>query len=323
MKPKKVFMVGLFSIYILFGAYLYFSASVNAETNINSSSTARFAWDDVNGWWDFYTTDSVRVWGTRIEGYASSTVGEMSLDCSTTSIGNICSSSNYGICNGLNATHNTDGTCTNGDATGDLSGYAWNDVIGWISFSCTNYDTGCSHRGTGLGDYGVYIDGDGDFRGYAWNDVVGWISFNCANNASCGTSNFKLNTDWRSTSTIGYLESSIFDTQSANGVLLNSVLWQGFNPTNTCVDFQFAASNNSSGPWNYKGPSGDVTSFYGASCENNPFGGTGCAPTNTSICINKNDFINYRYLRYKIRLTSNLTQTQTPQVDDVILNWNP
>jgi len=323
MRPKNTYIAIFFSVFVVLSAYFFFLTSVNADTNISATSTERFAWDDIDGWWDFYSTNTVYVWGTRIDGYASSTVGEISLNCANTSIGNICSSSNYGICNGLNATHNTDGTCTNGDASGDLSGYAWNDTIGWISFSCKNHNPSCSHRGSGTGDYGVYIGGTGDFHGYAWNDVVGWISFNCANNSSCGSSNFKVNTNWRSTSTIGYLESSIFDTQSTGGALLNSVIWQGFSPTNTCVDFQFAASNSSSGPWNYKGPSGNATSYYGAPCASNPFGGTGCAPTNTSICVNKSDFVNYRYIRYKARLTSNLVQTQTPQIDDIILNWNP
>jgi hypothetical protein len=323
MERKKTFFILLFSVFALGSVCFFFSPLVQADTNMNASSSAHFAWDDVVGWWDFYTTNSVYVWGTRIEGYASSTSGEMSLDCATSPIGNICGSSNYGICNGLNATHNSDGTCSGGDASGDLSGYAWNDTIGWISFSCKNHNPSCSHRGTGTGDYGVYIDGTGDFRGYAWNDVVGWVSFNCANDSSCGISNFKSNTDWRSTSTIGYLQSSIFDTQLTGGALLNSVLWRGFSPTDTCVDFQFAASNNSSGPWNYKGPSGDATSYYGAPCISSPFGGVGCASTDTSICINKNDFVNYRYLRYKVRLTSNLTQTQTPEITDIILNWNP
>jgi len=323
MEPKKVFFVLFFLICGTFGAHYLLLTPIHADTNISATTTSYYAWDDVDGWWDFYSTNSVYVWGSRIDGYASSTVGEISFNCANTSIGSICESSNYGICNGLTATHNTDGTCTDGDAYGDLSGYAWNDTIGWISFSCTNHNPTCSHRGTGVGDYGVYIDGAGDFHGYAWNDVIGWISFNCANNSSCGVSSYKVNTGWRSTSTIGYLESSIFDTQSTGGALLNSVIWQGFSPTDTCVDFQFAGSNNSSGPWNYKGPSGDATSYYGAPCASNPFGGTGCASTNTSICVNKSDFVNYRYIRYKVRLTSDLIQTQTPEIDDIILNWNP
>ena len=58
--------------------------------------------------------------------------------------------------------------------TGDnLSGYAWSDNIGWISFNCTDVGT-CA-----TADYGVNVDtGTGNFSGYAWSDNVGWISFN-------------------------------------------------------------------------------------------------------------------------------------------------
>jgi hypothetical protein len=57
----------------------------------------------------------------------------------------------------------------------NVSGYAWSDNIGWISFN----------SGDGLIDYGVNIDmstvyttGVSNFSGYAWSDNIGWISFN-------------------------------------------------------------------------------------------------------------------------------------------------
>lgn len=93
-------------------------------------------------------------------------------------------------------------------------------------------------------------------------------------------------------------------------------------PAGTCTNFQIAASNNSSGPWNYLGPSGDASSYYGASCSQSPNGGLGCASTDTPICVNSSQFNNYRYYRYKAQLQSNVTQTQTPRVDDVILNFS-
>src|SRR3989338_2782024 len=97
----------------------------------------------------------------------------------------------------------SDGSCPNGDAQGILSGYAWNDTIGWISLNCDE----SAHGGSNLcstSNYKVQIDSNGSFSGYAWNDVAGWISFNCSNNASCDSSNFKVNTSWRATSTVGY-----------------------------------------------------------------------------------------------------------------------
>lgn len=54
----------------------------------------------------------------------------------------------------------------------NVSGYAWSDNIGWISFNCT--DTGSC----GAVNYGVNIATDGDMSGHAWSDNVGWITFN-------------------------------------------------------------------------------------------------------------------------------------------------
>lgn len=51
----------------------------------------------------------------------------------------------------------------NNDGTGNLSGYAWSELTGWI-----NFDTSHSH---------VSLDEKGQFRGYAWGENVGWIKF--------------------------------------------------------------------------------------------------------------------------------------------------
>lgn len=294
---------------------------VRAETNIGATQETRHAWDDTNGWWDFNGTDTVLVKGTRVEGYASSSIGDMSLDCTTSPLGSVCASSNYGICNGPGP-HNTDGTCPNGDASGVLSGYAWNDTIGWISFNCDQSTHGGTNQCT-TSNYKVEINSDGDFTGYAWNDIAGWISFNCANNSSCASSDYKVNTTWRATSSLGYLESSVFDTETTAGALLNSIIWQGDSPGGTCVDFQIAASNSPSGPWQYRGPSGDSSTYYGLSCASSLYGGVGCALPNVPICVLRTDFVGYRYLRYKVRLASDLLQTETPVVTDIILNWSP
>ncbi|MGC9611204.1 MAG: hypothetical protein ABSE68_03250, partial [Minisyncoccia bacterium] len=79
-----------------------------AGTNINSLASSSVAWDDAIGWWDFYNTLNVTVHGTRIEGYASSSAGDISLDCATTRNGHICGTVNYGVCNGPGP-HNVDG----------------------------------------------------------------------------------------------------------------------------------------------------------------------------------------------------------------------
>ena len=60
------------------------------------------------------------------------------------------------------------------DGAGNLSGYAWSENAGWIDFSK------------------VTIGSDGVFAGSAYSSNIGWITF--------GTSNNKVQTDWRPSS---------------------------------------------------------------------------------------------------------------------------
>jgi len=59
----------------------------------------------------------------------------------------------------------------NAGASHNVSGFAWSDNVGWISFN--------SFSDNSLVNYGVSVDinGTGDFSGYAWSDNVGWIDF--------------------------------------------------------------------------------------------------------------------------------------------------
>ena len=61
----------------------------------------------------------------------------------------------------------------------NLSGYAWSETIGWISFNCTNSGS------CGTSNYGVTVAPSGALSGYAWSENIGWISFNSADTASC------------------------------------------------------------------------------------------------------------------------------------------
>jgi hypothetical protein len=61
----------------------------------------------------------------------------------------------------------------------NLSGYAWSENIGWISFNCTNSGT------CGTSNYGVNIAENGDLSGYAWSENIGWISFNASETSGC------------------------------------------------------------------------------------------------------------------------------------------
>jgi len=51
----------------------------------------------------------------------------------------------------------------NNDGQGKLSGFAWSEVTGWISFR--------------IGHSRVYLDETGQFYGYAWGENVGWMHF--------------------------------------------------------------------------------------------------------------------------------------------------
>lgn len=53
----------------------------------------------------------------------------------------------------------------------NVSGFAWSENIGWISFNNTS--------GGGATNYGVSVDlQNGKLSGYAWSEHIGWITFN-------------------------------------------------------------------------------------------------------------------------------------------------
>lgn len=78
----------------------------------------------------------------------------------------------------------------------NLSGFAWSENIGWISFNSLDCDTdgdgftdvgpcGGDDTTTIAHDYGVNVDtstkvagGFGVFSGFAWSENIGWLSFN-------------------------------------------------------------------------------------------------------------------------------------------------
>lgn len=271
------------SVLVLAGATPVFAA-----TNISATPAEHYAWNDILGWFNFYSTNTVTVTNTRVEGYASSAAGDISLDCATTSAGNICGSSNYYVTN---------------NGVGVLAGFAWNDTYGWISFSCTN------NGSCGTSSYGVTINpSTGVFTGYAWNDVLGWISFNCSDIGICGTSDYKVDTSWYADPPSGTLDSTPFDT-GVTGAQVNSITWTGVKPVGTDVRLQVATSPNSNGPWNYYGPDGTVSSYYTP----DPDVGAALYPWIHAAG---------RYFSYRVTILSE-NFTTTPRVDDVVVRWSP
>ena len=74
------------------------------------------------------------------------------------------------------------------EAVYNLSGWAWSENIGWISFNSENTVGGSIN-------YKVKIDfSTGVFSGYAWSENIGWISFNEIELTGCpsGTCQAKL-----------------------------------------------------------------------------------------------------------------------------------
>lgn len=297
--------------------YGFFGFSAFADSII-STEPFHWAWNDVMGWIDFCVPDSgnctvVNVEDDRLEGYASSSVGYIALNCNTAPAG---------TCSGSAGNWHVANTPSTPGQPSALSGWGWNDVIGWISFCGGQSTANCP----GTVAYGVNIitaagATQGDFTGWAWNDVIGWISFNCVNTGLCSGApgNWKVKTGWTGPGGNGpqatgdfYLTSSAFDTCPSGvdcGAAFNSIMWQGTLRGNAAVKFQIASSDSSAGPWNFIGPNGTATDVYDA-------------PPNTPVPL-KFHHNNKRYIRYKIYLVRGANQGDTPVVNDIIINWSP
>lgn len=330
-------------------AYIFYSINVATttvagqitieDTNANKQATAGngidpnypYAWNDVIGWINFARYGNVTVDST-FTGYVGSNVGDIALNCSSTPNGNICANPpTFGV------TKDTSGT-----SAGTLSGYAWNDAIGWISFNSDNCDSNSNgftdvicngdDTSTAVIPYSVTIDPAGFFNGYAWNDVAGWISFNCANPGTNGCSSpgidYKVKTGSVMIS-VGELISSTFDTAQVNGAAWNTILWSGTKPTGTGVKFQFATSNCSNGAidagscsvspgWGGGKLTGDGA-FVGREGTSSDY----YEPTAADIqeALKRAHQNNKRFIRYKVLLQS-YNLIDTPTITDIILNWS-
>jgi len=282
---KKVYIAAIFipTIWFLLGA-----VNVGATTNINA--TNRWAWNNVIGWIDFHATNNVNVSSTHLSGFATSSVGFIGLDCATTPNGNICGGAggNWRVAN---------------DGNGNLTGWAWNDAIGWLSFDSAT-------AGSPFPYQVVVSPSTGQFSGWAWNNIVGWVSFNCSNTGTCGTVNYLVAANWFTVAASGTLVSSVFDTMRVSGATLNSIIWQGTRPPDTHVQFQIASSNSATGPWTFVGTDCTSASYYTPTGPDSPVAILGC-------------HTNRRYFRYEIYLYTNPARTATPTVNDVIINWSP
>lgn len=114
----------------------------------------------------------------------------------------------------------------------------------------------------------------------------------------------------------GTLESSVFDTGVPTGAAYNSLIWKGTLGTGETgkVRLQLATDVEGDGPWTYYGSDCSAGTYYDTSA-------------NTPIEICSSIHNNKRYFRYKVTICSATncvdTGSDTPQVDDVIVNWSP
>lgn len=115
----------------------------------------------------------------------------------------------------------------------NLSGYAWSDNIGWVSFNCTNNGSCAS------GDYGVNVDAVGNFSGYAWSDNIGWVSFNSSDVAGCPQSPCSVHLDYNTGAVTGWAKAL-----AGTGTLNQAGGWDGWialrstqNPWRPSVSF--------------------------------------------------------------------------------------
>ena len=79
---------------------------------------------------------------------------------------------------------------TEASSSDNISGYAWSETIGWVSFNCTDPGSSCAPS-----NHGVTVNSlTGNLSGYAWSEHVGWISFDTAGTLGCpaGTCQAKI-----------------------------------------------------------------------------------------------------------------------------------
>lgn len=126
-------------------------------------------------------------------------------------------------------------------ASDNVSGWAWSENIGWISFNSSNCDSdddGSSDDvnfsncpvGQPVADYGVSVDlaGTGDFSGYAWSENIGWISFEPASVVGCPSGSCQANLNASNEVTGWARACSVFQSGCSGALASNLGGWDGW-----------------------------------------------------------------------------------------------
>ncbi len=179
---------------------LVFASTGPESTSI--SNTYHYAWNDQVGWIDFaYPGGNIQI--PTGEGdlsglaYVISDSHWISLNCLSTESCYDADENPTGIDYKVSS-----------DANGNLTGWAWSEYYGWISFNCL------TDNSSSFSDYKVTIDQEnGEFDRHAYSENIGWISFNCKTGGDyqsniCDVSDYKVQ-DIRSRTTAIKIDISI------------------------------------------------------------------------------------------------------------------
>jgi|GEM_PF-6313328 hypothetical protein len=144
---------------------LWLLAAPLYASNIDISK--KFAWSETIGWLDFADSNGgVTVYDDHLEGFVwASNIGWIRLGTHTgggTHRYENSQKDNYGV--NVNP------------ITGELSGYAWSEVAGWLNFNAAQNQKVTINVNTG------------QFSGYAWGENIGWVSFNTTEQYALRTS---------------------------------------------------------------------------------------------------------------------------------------
>jgi hypothetical protein len=189
-----------------------------------------------------------------------------------------------------------------------ISGYAWSDTIGWVSFS--------DPKST------VMIATDGTLSGYAWSDNIGWVSFNSADLANCpsGTCTPKVNTSagtvsgwaratagcqdsiWNGTNCTGAGAGNLNGIYSGAGTPPLNTNWDGW------INLNQVTYNSSNESFTGYGWGSDVVGWLAF---NAGASGVSCDPT-LQVCASTNS----------PTCTLNAPAASVPSGSTANLNWN-
>ena len=187
------------------------------------------------------------------------------------------------------------GNIVESGGTSDPSTQKVTSVVTWEGGRSVTFTSYITRNGNTLFFQNNWSDGGG---------VDGPITIASSTFATSSNITFSQSLTLATTTASGELESSIFDTQEDGGVAINSILWQGAQPSGTLVRFRLAYANSDSGPWNYVGNDGTGTSYF--------------APTGPDTSLPIGDIHNYRYLRYKAYLDPD--SGNSPEIDGIYIN---